>query len=389
MKSAIRVFSFFGLLSVLPSLAQPEPPHPMLSISSKSGSAANTVTNSWTEEQYTNNFTPRWAPRNESYSFGPAVVPNDTGWSWSASNPNQITSKPSGTIFPSTTNYLVRTQAVNVFGTTVYAPYYNKAGSTTSKSFVFNVIEYHKREKLRGDLENLMGAYVNTSISAANRYNYARRIAVALLDWARYFPSYTMTDKNNCVFINTDANYVLSGDDQRSSDHNGLAHEWKDTDILAFDAIYDSAALADLSTELGFDVRGYIATNLFCYEGDFFVNRVPIDVAITSNLSEPYAILPQVARVLNRPDYMIWMDAYLDATVRKKIRRDGALEEGSAYSYGYVNQNQEAAQNAINFFIDRAATNDTMLAISNRTRIANNVMLYGKKQWEAIALPNG
>src|ERR1051325_1388206 len=79
--------------------AQSEPPHPILSIPG-TGSGASTVLSTWTEAQYTNNFTPRLAPRDKDSGFGGAVVSGDTGWSWSSSNPNQITSTPSGTVFP-------------------------------------------------------------------------------------------------------------------------------------------------------------------------------------------------------------------------------------------------------------------------------------------------
>src|SRR5882672_5894321 len=136
--------------------------HPILSISG-SGSGANTVTNI-AESDYTNNFIPHSPPRNNSYGFVPAVVSGDTGWSWSSSTPNQITSTPSGTIFPnSNPSYPVQTQAVTVFLTTatnnltksVNAVYYNKAGSTTSKSMVFNLIDYYKLGQLRGDLDKL------------------------------------------------------------------------------------------------------------------------------------------------------------------------------------------------------------------------------------------
>jgi autotransporter-associated beta strand protein len=368
-----------------------EPPHPILSISSNNGSTANTLLTTWTEAQYTNNFVPHWAPRNEDYGFGPAVVAGDTGWSWSSSTPNQITSTPSGTVFP-TGAYVTKTQAVQVLsGKTINAPYYNRAGSTTSKSFVFNVIDYHKVGKLRGDLDSTLdGAYIGSGSSSATRNDfYARRIAVALLDWARYMPDYTITAKNSASFVDAAPSYILSSDLQRASDHNGLAHEWDDNEIKAFDAIYDSVALTNLSNELGLDVRGYIRSNLFFNEGDFIVNHVPVNVAIQSNLSGPYAILPLVARVLNRPDYIIWMDSYLDATVRQKIRRDGVLEEGLGYSIGYLNANQDAAQNTHDYFLTRAATNDLLLAISNRALIYNNTLTYGQSQWATVALPNG
>src|ERR1043165_1106999 len=91
-----------------------EPPHPILTISG-SGSGANTVTNI-SESTYTNNFIPRTPPRNDGYGFVPEVVAGDTSWSWSPSTPNQITSMPSGTIFPNANPaYPVLTQAVTVF----------------------------------------------------------------------------------------------------------------------------------------------------------------------------------------------------------------------------------------------------------------------------------
>ena len=292
-----------------------EPPHPILTISG-SGSGASTILSIYTESQYTNNFVPHQPPRNDGYGFAPAVVAGDSGWSWSASSPNQITSILSGTVFPNG-SYTALTQAVTVLsGNTVNAPYYLRSGSTTAKSLVFALIDYHKLSQLRSDFNKLSPAYFNSGSSPAARNDaYARRIAIALLDWARWYPDYYMTAKNSASFINTSPSYILPSDLQRASDHNGLAHEWADDELLAFDSIYDSVALTSLSNELGFDVRDYIKTNLFCNEGDFIVNHVPVDVAIQSNLSGPYTVLAEVARVLNRPDYIIWMDKYLDATV--------------------------------------------------------------------------
>jgi autotransporter-associated beta strand protein len=383
------------------SPAQSEPAHPILTISG-SGSGANTVTNI-SESYYTNAFTPRQPPRNDGDGFAPPVVSGDTGWSWSSSSPTQIVSTPSGTIFPNanTAAYPVQTQAVTVFLTTatnnltktVNAIYYNKAGSTTSKSLVFNLIDYKKLGQLRSDFNKLAPAYVNSGSSPQTRDdNYARRIAIALLDWARWHPSYYLTAINNPSFINVTTNYLATTTGfgpQRASDHNGLAHEWQDDELLAFDAIYSSAVLTNMNAELGFDVRQYICDNLFFDEGDFLINHIPISIAIQSNLSGPYAVLPQVARVLNRYDYILWMDAYLDATVRQKIRRDGALEEGEGYSIGYLNANQDAAQNTHDFFLTRPATNSAFLAISNRALIYNNTFTYGQGQWSRISLPSG
>lgn len=389
-----------ALIFLAAALRADEPMHPILTISG-SGSGANTVTNI-AEADYTNDFIPHSPPRNSAQGFAPAVVAGDSGWSWNSSAPNQIKSTPSGTVFPNNNPaYPVQTQAVTVFLTTatnnltrtVNAVYYLKAGSTTSKSMVFNLIDYNKLNQLRSDLNRLSPAYLNSGSTPATRTdNYARRIAIALLDWARWHPSYYLTAINSPTYINVTPNYLASTGGfgpQRASDHNGLAHEWQVDELKAFDAIYNSVALTNLNTEMGFDVRQYICDNLFFDEGDFLVNHIPIAIAIQSNLSGPYAVLPQVARVLDRYDYISWMDSYLDATVRQKIRRDGALEEGEGYSIGYLNANQDAAQNTHDFFLTRPATNSTFLAISNRAQIYDATFTYGQGQWNSISLPSG
>jgi hypothetical protein len=346
-----------------------EPPHPILSIPG-SGSGASTILSTWTEAQYTNDFVPHQSPRNDGYGFAPAVVSGDTGWSWSTSNPNQITSTPSGTIFPNG-SYLVQTQAVTVLsGKTVNVPYYLASGSSSTKSLVSELIDYHKVSQLRSDFGKFSPAYVNSGSSPANRNDtYARRIGAALFDWACWFPDFYMTGKNSASFINVTPSYILPQDEQRASDHNGLAHEWADTDIQAFDAIYDSVALTNLSNEAGLDVRQFIKSNLFYNEGDFFVNHAPVNVAIGSNLSGPYATLGLVARVLNRPDYILWLDPYLSATVTQNIDRDGVNSEGLGYSLNYMNANESAAQNTHDYFLTRPATNSALLAVSNNAKV--------------------
>jgi len=81
-------------------------------------------------------------------------------------------------------------------------------------------------------------------------------------------------------------------------------------------------------------------------------------------------------------------DSYLDATVRQKIRRDGRAGRGArAIRLGYLNSNQDAAQNTRDFFITRPATNATFFAISNRAQIFNTALVYGQGQWNTLSLP--
>lgn len=370
--------------------------HPILSIAANNGSAANTVLSTWTESQYTNDFTPRYAPRNNGYGFVPAVVPGDTGWSWNQSSPTQIVSTPSGTVFPNANTALYPIQTTNLLvisGDTVSAPYYFPAGKTSGQSLVFNLISYNQQGKRDADLGNLAGAYIGSGSSPITRNdNYARRIAVELLDWGRWYPDYIMCGPgwNVNQFLPGGTNFVVPANSvERASDHNGLAHEWNDTPLKAFDAIYDSVVLTNMNSEFGFNVRDFITTNIFFFEGNFFENNVPIASAIGSNLSGPFDVLPEVARVLNRPDYIVWMDQYLAATVTQNINRDGQLEQGLGYSIGYLNANVTAAHNTQYYFLTRPATNAQFTAISNRAVVYASSLQYGQSVLSSIALPNG
>ena len=363
-----------------------EPPHPVLTIPSSSASGANNILNSWSESVFLDSFIPKQAPRNKY--FAPMVVSGDEFWEWSPSAPNQITSQPSGTIFPNG-SYVIQTQTVSVLsGNTVEVPYYTALNGT--KSLVFALIDYEKSLDLRGHLSRLAGAYMDSGATHAERnQDYARRIAVSLNEWAKYAPHYFITQKNKSIFIDVTHDYILGIDVQRASDHNGLAHEWTEREVLAFDAIYDSTALAALSVELGYNVRDFIGKNFLANGGDFLVYHVPTDLAIKSNLSGPYSVLAQVAHVLGREDYMAWMDDYLDKTVRQKLRRDGVVTEGMGYSFIYLNSNQEVAHNTRDYFITHSAETPAMKNIKTNTLVYADAFDAGMEGWGNIALPNG
>ncbi len=363
-----------------------EPAHPVLNIPSSSASGANTILSSWTEPVYLDSFIPKQAPRNTR--FAPMIVSGDTFWEWSPSAPNQLTSQPSGTVFPND-SYVIQTQSVSVLsGNTVEVPYYTALDGT--KSLVFALIDYEKSRDLRGHLGRLAGAYMDSGATHTERnQDYARRIAISLNEWAKYTPHYYMTKKNKPNFIDVTPDYILEDDIQRASDHNGLAHEWKPAEVLAFDAVYDSPALADLSVELGYNVRDFIVKNFLANGGDFLVYHVPIDLAIQSNLSAPYSVLAQVARVLGAEDYMAWLDEYLRKTVRQKLRRDGVLSEGMGYSFLYLSANETVAHKALDYFITRPAETSAMQNLETNALVYAGAFDDGLVGWGNIALPNG
>lgn len=370
------------------AVVQAEPPHPILDIPG-TGEDAPAILSTYTEEQFVR-FAPEWAPRGKGYGFTAAVVPGDNAWSWSAAAPDVLISLPSGTMFPGP-GYLPLYEPVSVLsGKTVNVPYYLAAGSTTKKSLVFGEISFQKRQQLRRFFDQLAPAYLQSGTSPTSRNDaYARRIAIALDAWASYVPDYYLTNKNSPTFINATPSYVLTSDIQRASDHNGMAHEWNESELRAFDAIYDSTALSALSAERGYDVREHIKNNLFFNIGDYFRDRVPISVAIATNLSSPISILAKTARVLNQPSYMLWMGDYLDATVRRKILRDGVLPEGLGYSYNYIVENIDAATSTRDYFLTRPADTAELQQVEGKAESAVPVLESGIDKWRAASLPDG
>ncbi len=296
-----------------------EPTHPVLAITG-TGGGADEIMRRYTDEQFLA-FVPQGPPR-QAKPFAPPVVPGDTGWSWSITAPDQIRSTPSGTIFP---NSSVQYRPITVLsGKTIQVPYYPAAGRPGQISLVHGEIDNQKRKQLRRFLNTLTPAYLASSATHATRQqSYARRIALALDSWAKHVPDYFLTEKGGPTLVDATGFTQLSKDLQRASDHNGLAHEWQDDELRAFDAIYDGPALRELSAQRGYDVRQHIAHGLFLNIGGYLVDRVPIPVAIATNLSGSFTVLAKVATVLNRPDYITWMGDYLDATIRRKLTRDG------------------------------------------------------------------
>lgn len=387
-RRSLRLLTLVVLFFAAPLRGHAEPPHPILEIPG-TGADAVAILSGYTEAQFIR-FAPEWAPRGKAYGFVPAVVPNDSSWSWSAASPDILISLPSGTVFPSPGHMPLYEPVSVLSGKTIDVPYYLAAGSATRKSLVFGEISYQKRQQLRRFLDQLAPAYINSGSSPATRNDaYARRIAIALDTWANYVPDYYLTNKNSPTFINATPDYVLTSDIQRASDHNGMAHEWHESELRAFDAIYDSAALQALSAERGYDVREHIKRNLFFNIGDYFKDRVPISVAIATNLSSPISILAKTARVLDRPGYMLWMGDYLDATVRRKILRDGVLPEGIGYSYNYVVENIDAATSTRDYFTTRPADTPELEQVSLKASSAVPVLESGIERWQAAALPDG
>lgn len=394
MKSLSRLCALTLMVAGL-SHAQNEPTHPVIAITDVAGSTAtaNTLLSRYPDETvYLDSFVPRQFPRQEGFAANP--VPGDNAWSWSSATPNQIKSMPSGLVFPGAVGYPVKTQSVLVLdGSTVQVPYYNAAGSTTRKSFVTALINYKKREQFRQDLSALTDAYMDSGTTHATRNQaYARRIAVSLHDLSKYIPKYVMThaigENRPIDTINAGPNYVITTPVLRCGSVNVFDDELSTVEIMAFDAIYDSPALANLSIELGMDVRAAIKTNLIENQGDYFVKRMTPLMGTYGNVPKPPHVLSLIARAMNRPDYMPWLDAYFNIVVAEKMNREGNILESFHYSINYNRLLENGVTASNEYFLTRPANTPELVAIQARNLGYLNLLNLGIDLFSQLALPN-
>ena len=167
-----------------------------------------------------------------------------------------------------------------------------------------------------------------------------------------------------------------------------MAHEWPHNALAAFDCIYDSKALKDLSAQRGYDVRAHIAKDLFANIGDVFAKRVKPQWAIETNLSLPYMVLADAATILNRPDYIDYLNEYLEATMRN-FCRDGMFPESFTYHRGYAGVNYSVAQDVARYFTIRPANTESLCATKARS---DERLAFLKRCNEAhwpVCYPNG
>ena len=275
------------------------------------------------------NLVPRQSPRSSIGSPEPGF--ERTGavhWKWDFHHPDQITNEQTKVTFPND-RYPTKQIAVEVLsGKTVQVPYCTSADGK-GKFFIDAQINHEKREFLCQQLAVLADAY-----TATGNEKYARPIAIALLEWANVNPDYYLsTGQNNPApsspkEVKASKNIFM----QRASDHNGFAHEIMGASVVAFDRIYDSQALKDFSREKGFDVREKISRDLFMNMADYFVDFIPLDHLLLTNLGGAYDACVRIGVILKNYKIIDWASAYLSGTLMQRYTRDFHTPESPQYS---------------------------------------------------------
>ena len=370
-------------ISFVPALkaqtGQPEPKHPVLA---QKGKADEKLLTEFTDQEWLD-LIPKQSPRGSPglTGFGDKNIALEK-WDWNSHKPNQLTCRITGEVYPSEKFPVKQTKVEVLSGKTVAIPF--SVNRKHEPVYVQAYIDHQKTYFLNHQLQLLGGAY-----AATGDERYARIAAFVLDAWADYIPDYFIGKGSPGLppispqEAEHDRWFVC-----RVSTHNGVAHEWPHPALYAFDAIYDSPALKDLSAKRGYDVRAHIARDFFGNIGDFFSKRLKPEWAILSNLPGCYAVLANAAVILNRPDYLEYLSDYMEA-VFGNYCRDGMLPESFGYHRGYANANLDTILSMEQFFSIHPADNDHLRAIKARLQQQAEFLRKCAQAQYPVCYPNG
>lgn len=351
-----------------------------------SGPAAQAIVDGFTEAAW-RRLVPTQSPRDVQPTLEACLPVGATKHTWTPQDPDRITFVTGAgavvAVYPNPMDGRTYVMVTALSGRVVAVPVWNLGGSNTA-CHLQQIIDHEKDAYLRGRLRILAAAYVSPG---TRNEAFARRIAIALDEWAKYLPHYYFTGKNGTKPLDAEA-AIAMGDVQRVSDHNGVAHEVREDPVTAFDAIYDSPALAQLSTELGYDVRVRITDDFFNSTMDYLTKRVPLAVHVATNLSGSFDETARIATILRRPDLIEWLNTYLARSVQNLVR-DGMLLESMAYAQGYLLENRSVAANVRNYFQIWPAIDDPQRAIQTATETYHAAFHRGVAAIDSVRLPDG
>ncbi|MFC6230011.1 discoidin domain-containing protein [Paenibacillus allorhizosphaerae] len=322
---------------------------------------------------------PKQSPRTDGFS-APDGSDNDS-WVWNPADPDHIMTQK-GLVLPSD-EYPYKYKQIKVMsGKTVDVAYIEYGGK---QWYVQTRIDYEKTNFMMRNLPVIATAYLVTGDE-----KYARRVAMALDAWATAVPDFFMTGKNNATLISADniADYYNT-DIQRVSDHNGVAHEMHSGEIYAFDRIYNSQALIQLSQEKGYNVREHIQNDLFLNITEWLINYQSMKVHTVTNLSGAVDAIAKVAVLTKKPEYMEWLDQYLDITVGDNFKRDGMFPESFSYHSGYANTNYGIAVQVNYYFQVYQADTDFLRGLEQKIKSHLAFLAKAKEAQKTMAFPDG
>ncbi|MGD9495815.1 MAG: heparinase II/III family protein [Armatimonadota bacterium] len=244
-------------------------------------------------------------------------------FSWSIDAPEQMTCRFCGTVFPNDQfpeDHELSGQ--NALGETVTFRYHLREETGVAHFLSANLNRW-RRQWAEEQCLALARAYADGGDEA-----YARRAALILDRAATVYPHYPVMQNGPRRFAFRESQQPPWPWD---SGRWGYFHnEIPRSLVLAFDLVEESAAMAALSQERGYDVRAHI-------ENDFFRPAFEAIALQTHHLSNVIGYdvtsAAYLGRVLNDPRIVHWAFGWMRRCVNDGFMVDGMWPEGPAYHY--------------------------------------------------------
>lgn len=341
--------------------------------------AAETILSTFTEEQW-KNLVP---DQNGRKSINEKSPFSGGKWVWDRSNPDVLTDEKTGKVYPDDfTDQIEMKQVAVMSGRTVDVPVLKNGDSY---QLTQALIDYRKQRSMMGDLTTLNKAY-----RATGDERYARRIALALDEWANAVPDYYITEKNSSELVQaTDITKQFDRELQRAGYINGLGTEVAVDEINAFDSIYESAALQQLSAEKGYDVKEHITKDYFYNILDWIIEYQSMDVCTATNQVGYTIGIASLGNITGRIDYIDWMNQYMRILRENNFKRDYMYPSGFHYHKEFIDTNLASSEIVANYFVLYPPQTPEEQAVYDMTKYHIDFLQKGLEASGSVAFPNG
>lgn len=348
--------------------------------------------------------------------------PGYTHWTWNVKTPNQITDIKSGVIFIHNGDgtYTIENpgkilgldvktlqprimKVKNILDEFVNVPVWDMPGNSKPRTTLVQTrIDHYKLIFTENALSTLTKAYYLTK-DKNKKYEYARRCALLLDEYAKHLPHYYTTNCNNDYGGNPQDIDVMPYNSatgelggvvgynrfSRAATHNGFASEVREIFVVAYDMIYNTNALTDLSKQKGYDVNINIGENLFANTFYFISQYYPLLSPVNSNLKSNMQLVVKLATIMNRPDMIEWAIREIALENMAYFRRDYTCS-GSFMYQGMAARNTSTLASVLNNFIQ--VYPDYKIKMPELTDKIGYYMDWGQKintDSKQMAYPNG
>lgn len=304
-------------------------------------------------------------------------------FTWSIDNPDQITCRYCGTVYPNERFPQDHTiTGVNALGEEFTYHYHQDREREDLRIFIDGHILYFKRQWIVAQLQALGRAWL-----ATKKPEYARRAVLILDRIAQVYPHYPVMRQWITTFDFAPSQqppYPAAG---------GKWGRWMESELPAgviegWDMVYDSPAVAELSAERGYDVREHINTNFFRATFDYVNTFERHD----NNMSPFYLRTAiHMGRVIGEPRYVHWAYRWLMEILHGGCFYDGTWHEAPSYHYQVMGGLKRAFNALVGYSDPEGYVDPEDGTHFDDLTIEDDLPFFARAQdaFAAVALPDG